>query len=317
MNQQQPLKNNEADPEILVLHNIVQIPEVAVRLLVLPPDLKVDFFMDRCGIQDGGSLDANIVGMSLLRFDACPSSWFRKKNAAAVNIESEKIIYGSQEDDVGAIKLKETLISFTWAESYGARTFGLGVSTLKGYAQIHGHVDLEDHVEELIVSLDPSKAVVYKIPSPPTKKKQRSRPCSTTVSVLQLHMALISTPPRTPLRIIKKVQERVQCFILQWYHGRILANYQKNFMHLGAPFCSRCSEEVETSLHARRDCPDAMSVWLNSVPDQFRIHVEHMRSEKVVPDLLTYCCVVDAYSDIKYGRNFEFVLNKMDVDDCP
>lgn len=59
--------------------------------------------------------------------------------------------------------------------------------------------------------------------------------------------------------------------MLEFIDMLILKTYQKNFMHLGAPFCSRCSEEVETSLHARRDCPDAMSVWLNSVPDQFRI----------------------------------------------
>jgi hypothetical protein len=42
-------------------------------------------------------------------------------------------------------------------------------------------------------------------------------------------------------------------------------------MHLGDPFFSRRSEEMETSLRARRDCPNAMSVWLNSVPDQVQI----------------------------------------------
>ncbi|OIW10179.1 hypothetical protein TanjilG_27930 [Lupinus angustifolius] len=41
---------------------------------------------------------------------------------------------------------------------------------LKNYARIHGDIDLEDHVEELIVSLDPSKAVANKIPTPPPKK---------------------------------------------------------------------------------------------------------------------------------------------------
>lgn len=47
------------------------------------------------------------------------------------------------------------------------------------------------------------------------------------------------------------------------------------------------------------------------------LSIEHMRSEKVVPDLVTYGCVVDAYLDRKLGRNLEFVLNKMDVDDRP
>ena len=47
------------------------------------------------------------------------------------------------------------------------------------------------------------------------------------------------------------------------------------------------------------------------------LSIEHMRSEKVVPDLVTYGCVADAYLDRRFGRNLEFVLNKMDVDDCP
>ena len=41
---------------------------------------------------------------------------------------------------------------------------------LKHYARVHGDVDLEDYTEELIVSLDPSKAVANKIPMPPPKK---------------------------------------------------------------------------------------------------------------------------------------------------
>lgn len=42
---------------------------------------------------------------------------------------------------------------------------------LRNYAQIHGDIDLEDHAEELMVALDPSKAVVKKIPTPPPKKR--------------------------------------------------------------------------------------------------------------------------------------------------
>ncbi|KAM4098064.1 hypothetical protein ACJW30_07G048500 [Castanea mollissima] len=41
---------------------------------------------------------------------------------------------------------------------------------LRNYARIHGNVDLEDHAEELMVSLDPSKAVANKIPTPPPRK---------------------------------------------------------------------------------------------------------------------------------------------------
>ncbi|PSS02718.1 Pentatricopeptide repeat-containing protein [Actinidia chinensis var. chinensis] len=42
---------------------------------------------------------------------------------------------------------------------------------LRNYARIHGDIDLEDHAEELMVGLDPSKAVVNKIPTPPPKKQ--------------------------------------------------------------------------------------------------------------------------------------------------
>ncbi|XWS62892.1 hypothetical protein CRYUN_Cryun06bG0049600 [Craigia yunnanensis] len=42
---------------------------------------------------------------------------------------------------------------------------------LRNYAQIHVDVDLEDYAEELMVDLDPSKAVANKIPTPPPKKR--------------------------------------------------------------------------------------------------------------------------------------------------
>ncbi|KAJ1393881.1 Tetratricopeptide-like helical domain superfamily [Sesbania bispinosa] len=47
------------------------------------------------------------------------------------------------------------------------------------------------------------------------------------------------------------------------------------------------------------------------------LSLEHMKHEKVVPDLVTYGCVVDAYLDRKLGRNLDFVLNKMNLDDSP
>ncbi|KAJ7011700.1 hypothetical protein NC653_001955 [Populus alba x Populus x berolinensis] len=37
---------------------------------------------------------------------------------------------------------------------------------LRKYAQNHGDIDLEDQAEELIISLDPSKAVANRIPTP-------------------------------------------------------------------------------------------------------------------------------------------------------
>ncbi|XP_043718507.1 pentatricopeptide repeat-containing protein At2g15690, mitochondrial-like isoform X2 [Telopea speciosissima] len=42
---------------------------------------------------------------------------------------------------------------------------------LMNCARIHGDVDIEDRAEELLVALDPSKAVANKIPTPPPKKR--------------------------------------------------------------------------------------------------------------------------------------------------
>ena len=42
---------------------------------------------------------------------------------------------------------------------------------LMNYAKIHGDIDLEDHAEELMVALDPLKAVANKTPTPPPKKR--------------------------------------------------------------------------------------------------------------------------------------------------
>ncbi|KAA8545881.1 hypothetical protein F0562_020668 [Nyssa sinensis] len=43
--------------------------------------------------------------------------------------------------------------------------------SLRNYARIHGDIDLEDLAEELLVGLDPLKAVANKIPTPPPKKQ--------------------------------------------------------------------------------------------------------------------------------------------------
>ncbi|CAK9143930.1 unnamed protein product [Ilex paraguariensis] len=50
-------------------------------------------------------------------------------------------------------------------------------------------IDLEDSAEELIVGLDTLKLVPNKIPTPPPKKQ-----------------SAISTPTRTPLRILKNLR---------------------------------------------------------------------------------------------------------------
>lgn len=47
------------------------------------------------------------------------------------------------------------------------------------------------------------------------------------------------------------------------------------------------------------------------------LSIEHMKHEKVIPDLVTYGCVVDAYLDRKLGKNLDFALNKMNLDDSP
>ncbi|XP_054801338.1 pentatricopeptide repeat-containing protein At3g42630 isoform X2 [Prosopis cineraria] len=47
------------------------------------------------------------------------------------------------------------------------------------------------------------------------------------------------------------------------------------------------------------------------------LSIEHMMHENVVPDLVTYGCVVDAYLDRRIGKNLDFALNKMNPDDYP
>lgn len=44
---------------------------------------------------------------------------------------------------------------------------------MANYARMHGDIELEDHAEELMVSLDPSKAVTDKIPTPPPKRHSK------------------------------------------------------------------------------------------------------------------------------------------------
>ncbi|KAL6977906.1 hypothetical protein U1Q18_026689 [Sarracenia purpurea var. burkii] len=43
------------------------------------------------------------------------------------------------------------------------------------------------------------------------------------------------------------------------------------------------------------------------------VSLEHMKHEEVIPDLVTYGCVIDAYLDRRLGMNLDFALSKMNV----
>ncbi|CAJ1939441.1 unnamed protein product [Sphenostylis stenocarpa] len=166
---------------------------------------------------------------------------------------------------------------------------------LKHYARVHGDVDLEDYVEELIVSLDPSKVVANKIPTPPPKKytaismldgrnriieyknptlykddeklkalsgmkdagyvpdtryvlhdiDQEAKEQALLYHSERLAIAygLISTPPRTPLRIIKNLRVCGDCHnaikIMSRIVGReLIVRDNKRFHHFKDGKCS-------------------------------------------------------------------------------
>ncbi|KAF7142566.1 hypothetical protein RHSIM_Rhsim05G0083700 [Rhododendron simsii] len=164
---------------------------------------------------------------------------------------------------------------------------------LRNYARIHGDIDLEDHAEELMVLLDPSKAIPNKIPTPPprkhlainmlegknrisefrnptlyrddekllaAKKEQGYVPDTRYVlhdidqeakeQALQYHSerlaiayGLISTPARTPLRIIKNLRVCGDCHnaikIMSRIVGReLIVRDNKRFHHFKDGKCS-------------------------------------------------------------------------------
>ncbi|KAD2197634.1 hypothetical protein E3N88_41662 [Mikania micrantha] len=47
------------------------------------------------------------------------------------------------------------------------------------------------------------------------------------------------------------------------------------------------------------------------------LSLEHMNHNGILPDLVTYGCVVDAYMDRRLGRNLDFASSKMNVKDSP
>jgi ribonuclease HI len=62
-----------------------------------------------------------------------------------------------------------------------------------------------------------------------------------------------------------KVPERVRHFIWILHYDRLLTNYNKSRMGFGSSMCGYCCNVVEDTLHVMRDCPLAMSLWLNVV----------------------------------------------------
>ncbi|XP_049398731.1 pentatricopeptide repeat-containing protein At2g15690, mitochondrial [Solanum stenotomum] len=164
---------------------------------------------------------------------------------------------------------------------------------LMNYARIHGDIDLEDRAEELMVGLDPSKAVANKIPTPPVKKqlainmlegrnrvaefrnptlfkddeklraamKEQAYVPDTRYVLhdidqeakeqallyhserLAIAYGLISTPARTPLRIIKNLRVCGDCHnaikIMSRIVGReLIVRDNKRFHHFKDGKCS-------------------------------------------------------------------------------
>ncbi|CDO97760.1 unnamed protein product [Coffea canephora] len=164
---------------------------------------------------------------------------------------------------------------------------------LMNYARIHGDIDLEDRAEELMVSLEPSKAIKNKIPTPPPKKqsavnmlegrnrivefrsptlykddeklreamKQQAYVPDTRYVLhdidqeakeqallyhserLAIAYGLISTPARTPLRIIKNLRVCGDCHnaikIMSRIVGReLIVRDNKRFHHFKDGKCS-------------------------------------------------------------------------------
>lgn len=73
-----------------------------------------------------------------------------------------------------------------------------------------------------------------------------------------------------------------------------------------------------------RFCPDVTTFNIRALAFSrmqlfwdLHLSIEHMMHENVVPDLVTYGCVVDAYLDRRIGKNLDFALNKMNPDDYP
>ncbi|KAL2938867.1 hypothetical protein RDABS01_022316 [Bienertia sinuspersici] len=165
--------------------------------------------------------------------------------------------------------------------------------SLRNYARIHGDIDLEDHINELIADLDPSKTAANTLSTPPPKKlmavnfmegknrlpefknptlykddekykaalKEQGYVPDTRYVLhdidqeakeqallyhserLAIAYGLISTPPRTPLRIIKNLRICGDCHnaikIMSKIVGReLIVRDNKRFHHFKDGKCS-------------------------------------------------------------------------------
>ncbi|KAI5679537.1 hypothetical protein M9H77_00764 [Catharanthus roseus] len=231
-------------------------------------------------------------------FDACASA--DAIDEGFLHFESIKTEYGMEpkiEHYLGLLGILGKCGHLAEAEDYIAKLpfepTAAVWEALMNYARIHGDIDLEDRAEELMVGLDPSKAVANKIPTPPPKKQSavnmlegRNRVPefrSTTLykddeklraamkeqayvpdtrSVLHdidqeakeqsllyhserlaIAYGLISTPARTPLRIIKNLRVCVDCHnaikIMSRIVGReLIVRDNKRFHHFKDGKCS-------------------------------------------------------------------------------
>ncbi|PON41122.1 Pentatricopeptide repeat [Parasponia andersonii] len=61
----------------------------------------------------------------------------------------------------------------------------------------------------------------------------------------------------------------------------------------------------------------AMAFSRMSLLWDLHLSLQHMKHEMVVPDIVTYGCVVDAYLDRRLGRNLDFVLSPMNLNHYP
>ncbi|KAL3843922.1 hypothetical protein ACJIZ3_001325 [Penstemon smallii] len=231
-------------------------------------------------------------------FDACASA--EAIEEAFIHFESMKADYGIApriEHYLGLLgvlgKVGHLAEAEAYIESLPFEPTAVIWEALMNYARIHGDIDLEDRAEELMVNLDPSKAIANKIPTPPPKKQSginmlvgRNRiPEFRSLTLykddeklraakkeqayvpdtryvlhdidqeakeqallyhserLAIAYGLISTPARTPLRIIKNLRVCGDCHnaikIMSRIVGReLIVRDNKRFHHFKDGKCS-------------------------------------------------------------------------------
>ncbi|KAI3514012.1 hypothetical protein L1887_12328 [Cichorium endivia] len=106
---------------------------------------------------------------------------------------------------------------------------------------------------------------------------------------------------------------RKNCGNLLW--NLLLLSYAANFKmkSLQREFLNMLEAGFEpdlTTFNIRAVAFSKMSLFWD-----LHLSLDHMKHNGVVPDLVTYGCVVDAYLDRKLGKNLDFALRKMNVKD--